>query len=45
MLWDTDREREINLGTAYPYEPMEKGECILPYTFANRASVGDLFEL
>jgi len=25
----TDREKEIELGTAWPFPPLEKGECII----------------
>jgi hypothetical protein len=27
MLWDTNREREINLGRAYNFEALGYGEC------------------
>ena len=29
MLWDTDLEKKIKLGVQYPFDALEKGECIL----------------
>lgn len=32
---DTEREKEIGLGDKYPFEPLEAGECIVPYIFSS----------
>lgn len=29
MLMDTEREKEINLGITYPFEPLGVGQCLM----------------
>ena len=46
LLWDTQREKDINLGASYPFEPLEKGECIISSTFASTGiSIGDTLKI
>ena len=45
-MWDTDREKQIDLGLDYPYEPLEKCECIAPAVWQKSGiAVGDTLKL
>ena len=33
LLFDTERERQLNIGKDYPFEPLKAGECIVPEKF------------
>lgn len=37
MLWlDTEKEKEIGLGTGWPYKKLNPGECLVPASFAQK---------
>ena len=39
---DTEQEKKINVGVKWPYERLEKNECIISSSFAKKGvSVGD----
>jgi len=44
MLMDTEKEREIGLGTMYKYEAMSEGQCTISKEFADqlKVEVGDV---
>ena len=43
---DTEREKEINLGAAWPYEKLKAYECLLSDSFAGKGvSVGDKVQI
>ena len=44
MLMDTEKEREIGLGTMYKYESMSEGQCTISKEFADqlKVEVGDV---
>ena len=43
-LIDTDREKEINVGRSYPFEPLDMGECLLDQKWQQtlRVEEGDM---
>jgi hypothetical protein len=43
MLIDADTERHMELGTSWPFEPLQPGECLLSSAFAKtlQSEVGD----
>ena len=41
MVWDTAREKEIDLAPGYPYEPLADGECLVPLAYKHDMAVGD----
>ena len=46
MLWDTEREKHVQLGVSYPFEALQKGECILNSKLKQKGiSVGDVIGL
>ena len=46
MMWDTDREREINIGTSYPFDALKKQECILASSYQQKGfSVDDTIHI
>ena len=46
MMWDTDREREINIGTSYPFDALQKQECILASSYQQKGlSVDDTIHI
>ena len=45
-MWDTEREREIHLGSQYPYEPLGRGECLVPQSYSDYGYViGDTLRM
>ena len=47
MMLDTDREREISLGTRYPYAALSQGEVILHEIWHSQSgyNIGDQIEI
>ena len=46
MFMDTEREKQIKLGTDYPFDALGAGECILPNSYtAYGLKVGDTVNL
>jgi len=43
-ILDTEREKEISLGTEWPYEPLKAGECIVSSKF-EEADVGQTVQV
>lgn len=41
MLLDTDRERQIGLGSRYPHKAMKEGECMLNEMMASKLNVAE----
>jgi hypothetical protein len=39
MLIDTDRERQVQVGTRYPFKPMESKECTISESMAKWLNV------
>ena len=39
-MWDTEYEKSIEIGTSYPFEPLQKGECIVPSSWRDAFNVG-----
>ena len=45
-MWDTQLEKEIHLGSQYPYEPLGRGECLVPESYAVHGYViGDTLQM
>ena len=45
-MWDTEYEKSIGLGSTYPYEPLAKGECLVPAGYqAEGLKVGDILTI
>ena len=45
-MWDTQLEREIHLGTQYPYKPLGRGECMVPEDYAQHGYfIGDTLRM
>ena len=43
MLWDTKREKEIDLAPSYPYDPLAEGECLVPTNYKHDGlEIGDI---
>ena len=44
MLMDTEREREIGLGSMYKFDAMSEGQCLVSQEFANQLKIkkGDI---
>ncbi len=47
MLINTEREKEIKLGTSYPFEPLQTGFCLLSsyQSVALALNVGDEIQI
>ena len=46
MFMDTAKEKEINLGKDYPFEPLAGGECIVPSKYQGLGvQIGDEVQL
>ena len=45
MLWDTELENKIKLGVQYPFDALEKGECILNKKLEKHLKIGDEIKL
>ena len=39
MFMDTAQEKAIGLGSEYPYEPLDSGECVVPSLFQAASGV------